>query len=67
VTVIPSKPQFFGQDRELNEVVHLALLPARVVHVRVGIAGVEPGAIGVHEFQGVDLVAERGHGLGTSK
>jgi hypothetical protein len=59
---IGGKAEFLGQHREVHEVVHLALLPARVVGVRVGVAGVQPGTVGVHELQCAGLVAERAHG-----
>ena len=34
----PVEAQFLGQDRELHEVVYLALLPARVMDIGIGVA-----------------------------
>jgi hypothetical protein len=59
----PVEAELLGQDREVHELVHLAPLPAWVMDVRIDLARVQTHPVGVHELQGVDLVAERGHGL----
>ena len=59
----PVEAEFLGEHRELHEVLHLALLPARVVDIGARVARVQAGAVGVHELECSGLVAERGHEL----